>query len=391
MRRKSLRIVSFICLLLIISVIFSQTSAFKAIFGGFKYIPDMGVNAVRVATRASWGVYSASFISRIGGISFEKAARPDNNLTISSISLQYNPGEPDGQRLKAIINGKIITVPLYDWKLKPILLYAASKLYSCLSLYGTTGDVENDSFYTNEYNLIGMLSYNPAFKNTLVGLRLLQMDCFLRSLHYFDELPTYPNGNVIYGKGEDLIEKSPYPSYYKKTLAQFLIQFEQNDSFVIVDFPVDIRFKISGDQLEMTGELYIHFWKLKTDAERVEVTKDIWKRMTKGTNLKIGENGEYCGTLEDIITVSQKTFNSLDRAMVTHLQDFSDELHRNINLVEKINPVVYQCVRDVMRYAAFFRYCKEENPNNFNAIEEIISKIDITPNIETPNGLTKNE
>jgi hypothetical protein len=391
MRRKSLRISAFICLTLVISFLFSQTSAFKAVFGGFKYIPDMGVNAVRVATRASWGVGSAAFISRVGGISFEKAARPDNNLTVDYLSLQYNGNEPDGQRLKAIINGKIITVPLYDWKLKPIFLYAASNLYSCLSLYGTTGDFENDSFYTNKYNLEGMLSYNPAFKNTLVGLRLLQMDCFLRNLYYFDELPKDTNGNIIYGKGEDLIKKSPYPSYYKKILAQFLEQFEQNDSFIIVDFPVDIRFRISGNQLEMTGELYIYFWKLKTAAEIEEVTKDIWKRMTKGTNLKIGENGEYCGTLEDIITVSQKTFNSMDRAMVTHLQDFSDELHRNINLVENINPVVYQCVRDVMRYAAFFRYCKEENLNNFNELEEILGKIGITPNIETPNGLAKNE
>jgi hypothetical protein len=387
MNRGSITIAVFICLLLVNSLLFPQESAIKVVFGDFKYIPDMGVNAARVGTRASWGVYSASFIGRVGGISFEKAARPDNNLTINSLSLQYNANEPDGQRLKAIINGKIITVPLYDWKLKPIFLYAASNLYSCLSLYGTTGDEENDSFYKNKYNLEGILSYNPAFKNTLVGLRLLQMDCFLRGLHYFDELPKDPNGNVIYGKGEDLIEKSPHTSYYKKTLVQFLEKFEKNDSFIIVDFPVDIRFGISGNQLEMTGELYIHFWQLKNAVEMEEVTKEIWKRMAKGTNLKVLENGEYRGTLEDIITVSQKTFNSLDRAMVTHLQDISDELHRNINLVENINPVVYQCARDVMRYAAFFRYCQNENPNNFNEIEEIIRKINITPNIATPNGI----
>jgi hypothetical protein len=351
----------------------------------------MGVNAVRVATRPSWGAYSAAFLSRVGGISFEKAARPDNNLTISSISLQYNANEPDGQRLKAIINGKTVTVPLYDWKLKPIYLYAASNLYSCISLYGTTGDVENDTFYSQKYNLEKLPAYHPAFKNTLVGLRLLQMDYFLNILDYFDDLPRDHNRNVIYGKGEDLIEKSPHTASYKEKLSQFLAEFERNDSFLIVDFPVDIRFKISGNQLEMSGELYVYFWQIKTDAEMVEVTKDIWKRMTKGTNLKIGENGEYCGTLEDIITVSQKTFNSLDRAMVKHLQDFSDELHRNMHLVEETNPVVYRCARDVMRYAAFFRYCQEENPENFRITGDIIKRINITPGIETPNGLVKRE
>jgi hypothetical protein len=137
MNRGSIKIGVFICLLLVNSLLFPQKSDVKVFLRGFKYITDMGVNAVRVATRPSWGAYSASFIRRIGGISFEKAARPDNDLTVGSLSLQYNANEPDGQRLKAIINGKIITVPLYDWKLKPIFLYAASNLYSCISLKST--------------------------------------------------------------------------------------------------------------------------------------------------------------------------------------------------------------------------------------------------------------
>jgi hypothetical protein len=65
----------------------------------------------------------------------------------------------------------------------------------------------------------------------------------------------------------------------------------------------------------------------------------------------------------------------------------SDDMYRNLPLIEEMNPVVFGCIRDVMRYAAFFRYCKEENPVNFKEIEDTIRRIHITPNIETPNGI----
>ena len=80
---------------------------------------------------------------------------------------------------------------LPDWQLIPIAKYADDNEYNaCVSLFGPKPTL-------SKYDII----YHKAFKNTLLGLRLFQMDILLKDLDSFWDIPQL-GGQVILGTGE---------------------------------------------------------------------------------------------------------------------------------------------------------------------------------------------
>ncbi len=375
----------------VISLLLSQevsSALFKAYHPGHRYLTDVTVRSLRETILPKIGLKRASFLGSVGGIAFGNTARPDNGLTVDNISLIYNPTAEDGKRLGALINGTKVSLPIHDWKLKPILLYSANKYYSCFSLFGTTGDREKDEIYKKKYKVRYLASYHPDFENTLVGLRLVHMDSFLTDIKNFDGLPKYSSsGNAILGAGDEPGQIPADSQSCKNRLITVINRYEKFQAYVITDFPVDIKFYISGTQLKFTGDLYPYFWKRKSDEEIKSIQNRILEEVASKYGLIKQEDGRFRGDPGRVAMAEKEIKDRMDEAVILPLKDLSDLLNQNMYLVKAINPVVYNCARDVMRYSAFFRYCKLKNPANFEKIKERISSIDITPNIATPNGI----
>lgn len=106
-------------------------------------------------------------------------AIPDPSLIISTIEFarkeNYNSNAANDFRLAVKINGQSYPIPLFDWELIPIIRYADSEYKATVSSFGTTEDGKMD----DENHLV---AYHPSFVNTLVGLRLVQMDSIFSSV-----------------------------------------------------------------------------------------------------------------------------------------------------------------------------------------------------------------
>jgi hypothetical protein len=141
------------------------------VYGDFEYIESLepAIIDLKEARALSQGLRLYSYLTKVGGIAFDKVAVPASAQFGGNLSLKYDPNAPDGLRFIVIIDGASYRIRGYDWKLIPILKYANSPYYSCFSLFGTTGDIQRDEQLRGRHRLRYMCSYHPSFKNTLMG------------------------------------------------------------------------------------------------------------------------------------------------------------------------------------------------------------------------------
>lgn len=317
----------------------------ETVYPDYYITPAMvpGPKPLMISDRPSTSISTFEYVSQNGGIAFEKIAVPDGSVAGKDIRLTYNPSLPDGSRLQAEISGKIYPVRIYDWMLKPVMEYSNSPYYSCFSLFGTSGNEISDLFIRYFTGFRYFATYHQAFNNTLVGLRLVQMDSFTPHLNTFHEVPTI-NNQLLLGAGEDRNSINVDQKAIKeiqKAVSGYLHsdnKKESYQSYVIVDYPENIRFSVASGKVELTGELFFHFW-------------------------------------------------NMDNNNVVYLKDMSEGFRKNIRIVQKLNSVVYNSVRDVMRYAAFCRYCKLNNSENYKTVCAQVSKINLNPKVVTPNAV----
>jgi hypothetical protein len=84
---------------------------------------------------------------------------------------------------------------------------------------------------------------------------------------------------------------------------------------------------------------------------------------------------------------ARKTLDQPAYQEVVQLTELGDFVNNRIELVRKINPNVWAAARTVMRYAAFFRYCNENAPADWQAFARRVSSISAQPAVSTPTVL----
>lgn len=79
------------------------------------------------------------------------------------------------------------------------------------------------------------------------------------------------------------------------------------------------------------------------------------------------------------------TYNNEDvfRSQINHMEDMSAELTGMHEEIAAINPAVWNATVATMRYAAFFRYCKLEFPDEWGAFFNQIKNISTRPTVST--------
>lgn len=292
------------------------------------------------------GLRSARYLRAVGGVTFESTAAPA--IPLSRLDLKYDRAKPDGQRFWVMVNDRPSIAPIYDWQLLPIARFADSEHTACFSLFTPKEEVSTNPELAAlaERNPGGrIIRFHPAFKNTLVGLRLMQLDMLIIS----DDSVLLPqagaNGYVL-GRGESTPNIDAGKAAFERVNQVIEGATEKGqkpfDSYVIHDQESTPRIRFtagpSASFLVLSGDPAFHTFVYPED-EGGAVQPTRW---------------------------------------------FSRWLAENRSTVRAINPAVWDTSINVLRYAAFFRYCKKQFPAQWQNFLSDISRVAPEPQVYTP-------
>jgi len=375
------------------------------------------------------GLHSTKFLEQVGGMIFDQIAAPAEGLKLESLSIHYAPEKEDGKRLDLILNGNKVEVLLYDWQLAPIARYADTPFTSWLSPSGGLNDTSLEKKILEARGMI--VNYHPAFENTLLGLRLFHMYCLL--LYNHSVLLPKVQGSYLLGKGEappDVeANKKGFINFagFYKTLNKEMNQVPR--SVVISDFSRTLSFSVRDNILQISGTPYYFFWRYQSDqpdynpgsvvdacreeinAEKsrnplfderswliVSILKLAREYQDKysfpfagpvGELVKLHSDGEkqaFLGSLNSdaLFNLLATMKERLEAHRVSHLERYSQEVSNQTDIFRSINPLVWNAALNTMRYAAFFRYCKNKFPDQWKHFMETIKDVSAEPRAETP-------
>lgn len=376
------------------------------------------------------------YVGRIGGVAFDGVAAPATDLSINRLALAYSPASTDGERLSLSIDGRSVATNIYDWHLIPIAKFADTDDSSCVTLLGRLEKKEDeDRYWSHRYRP----NYHPSFENTLVGLRLFQLDSLIID-EWSWQLPT-EKGQYLLGTGETVPKpenraaREQFDEYLLKNLAVFWFY-----SYLISDRDKDLRFDTREGKLTITGEPFYSFWDI--DEIAYSELKDGQSLVAAKTNLE----AELARSFPAGSLPAQKTWllTYLQSALAKYDKEFDDQLiveflgysellnllklqtaaraenlnqqsvpflkdrlaevrtllnmpiptdltklnemvASNTDMLRAINPAVWDTGVTVMRYAAFFRYVKKNYPEQWRSFMAQIERAPMPqPKVVTP-------
>jgi hypothetical protein len=398
-------------------------------FGG-RSLGTARTSHLRSQTRLRIGVRRPSFVFRVGGVAFDGVAIPAADLSIRQLGLNYARNNKDGERLSLTFNGQKIAAPIYDWQLIPIAKFANSDDVACFTL---TGDYDPSD--GEEQFAPSLTQYQESFQDEVLGVRLFQLDRFFFDNYYWDLV--MKDGKYLLAAGEAM----PDFEANKKALAEFKTFKEQQrdildfESYIISDYDRTVSFNVREQQLQVGGEPSIYFWTLNEDALADFYAGTTGARMRKKLEGEAGrrsrvwlisqitkEQNQYIEVLgnSDIgfersdkllsalqsngrdlkktvlnrmrisdladVLVELRTFNSID--WVSEVKPLSQKFSSETQRIRAMNPLVWDAAVVLMRYAAFFRYCKQNYPQEWkNFMEQIAVAPRTAPRVETPTSI----
>jgi len=350
---------------------------------------------VRSAGQSSLNSYN--FVGKVGGVSFEQVANPSTEVAAKAIALSYDREASDGTRLVVKIGATTVLPKIADWLLIPIARFADSEFTAATSLFGDGPDSEN--FY--------YIQYHPAFQDTLLGLRLFQADILLMNARQNRSLPKR-NGKVVLGYGENL------PTQHNDindvmALSQIMAQ-QQFTSWVLTDTDSLSSFFVQDGEFRVRPVPYYYFWRRNEHSIKQHYEKvDTFNSRVGAYNLKVTTHKNRVNQFNSLARRFNADNSSVSVATLDRLQAeiqrgeselvaFEQELERvqmdlkegvtvnpvpiltnalknRSDLLETINPVVYNAVQTTAGYASFFRYMKFNHPHTWKAFLQSIDKI----------------
>jgi len=342
-------------LLFLASIAFAQGASWN--LGKYSFVSSHSSGPLLETMSGPSSLRSYSFVGGVGGIAFGGVAIPDINIGLQKIKLSYDKQKPDGQRLRVHVAGKQYKMAIYDWMLIPIAKYANSVHNACVSLFG---DKTTEKYYD--------IVYHPAFKDTLLGMRLLHADILLFDLNEMWKLPKL-NGKTILGKGE--IEPKMHDIQSALSI-QNVLKRENFQSWVLTDEGVNVRIQLKNNQLQLTGDPYYYFWISDMSGFRYRRNKLI----DKANKLRIAGNiFEHNNIVTEINNMEPN---------VSEVSVLIQGLQKNRDALLNFNPSVYNATATTMRYAALFRYVKKNNLNAWKTFFDNIRLFIIEPSVKTP-------
>jgi hypothetical protein len=329
--------------------------------GDFRLIVDPVPNAPLERTAHGTATFALAFASEVGGINFQ-AAIPFANAhgATQTPTLSYVASAPDGSRLHMNIGSKVYITPLYDWQLKPIVVYADSDYTAVVSLFGRGPDRQH-YFY---------IQYHPAFQDTLLGLRLLQTDMFLMDPLQLRGMPE-TQGHPILGPGERTPDETI--SLHAAQEITRLLEGNPAGSWILNDVDVNPTLDTNlGELFKIAGTPYYFFWHLQPNRINVIAKLLSWKAEHPQASVAEGQD-----KLREIVAKSH---------LVPSTQH-TDLLRYKYDLYLDANPAVFQSSLYTMQYAALFRGIKVADPTGWKRFADVIKAMPMSAVLRTPTRL----
>lgn len=379
----------------------------------------------------------------VGGVNFQQVASPASGWKIESMKFLYDSSRYDGDRLRVVAGPDTLSVGLPDWQWVPMAKYANTDNYACFTLFGKLKDKQLEKQVLDQNKQV--LNYHQKLENTLLGLRLFQMDILILQPSATD-LPK-EGGRYLLGEGENV----PTPTNGTRALMEFRsqlaawsnVQGNSFQSYMISDFAnTPIRFRKENSRLAIDGTPYFFAWTMKKRLEsysRQAVYDREFDRICDDTSwcTKVGTRSyQFSGRdkssrrlLAELEGLSkrmadeklpfeqpqiQEILDAPDSAKLSlvgkfsplslmqfvaeaneqiegskpvHLKILSDSVSSHPEMLRAINPAVWDATTNTMRYSAFFRYCRSKHPGAWKDLMAKAEKISISPAVRTPTVL----
>lgn len=366
---------------------------------------------LKVRSAGQSSLQSYNFVGKVGGISFEQVAVPDTNIATEPIHLSYDHEAPDGTRLVMKLGSTTVRAPIADWLLIPIARFADSQFTAATSLFGEGPDTEHYYYF----------QYHPAFQNTLLGLRLLQADIFLMHPSHFRSLPKR-NGHVVLGHGEH--EPSPRNDINPLIALNRIMGRQSFTSYILTDTDSPSRFFLQDETLQIQSLPHYYFWKRNDHAIQKHQRKVVaYNQRVDAHNRKVTTHKNLINQFNSLArrfnannaSVPMATLDGLQAEIergeseLVALEQELDRLQMDLKegvsvnpvpaltkalksqseLLQTLNPLVYQAVHATAGYAAFFRYVKFNHPQTWNAFLKSIGGVKTHPSVKTPTHMPR--
>jgi hypothetical protein len=345
-----------------------------------------------------------AFYFDVGGIVFEAIAKPAENLENEKVSLDYSDG-----RLIINLAGENFYPVLPDWQLVPIANFADTPYQSAFSALGdTVGNKE------------AQCKYHPAFLDNLLGLRLFQAD-LLNRLDIIWEIPIDARRNYLFAQSETGYTPHLDTLIYQKLYADLSGGQKKFSSYVLTDKDVNINFEIRDSKFQLNGVPYYYFIKMEVNEVRIKMLRSklemcyeeidsyaklflrdkYTSELNPRNNLKgllaavnaNKKNESFNPYAAHYLRMSINKLDSMNRmsnedigVRINPLDVFSNEFKKDWPVLKEYNPLVYSAVENTARWAAFFRYVKNSNPENWQLFLKKVNGIKFlgAPSINTP-------
>lgn len=354
----------------------------------FSYLPEMPLSN---PTRLADGLKSYAFLSGVGGVAFGGIAESLEGFTINNI--KYDPNRPDGERL--LVNLKTpggvkieVIAKIPDWQLIPIARYANTDQHAAFTLFGELRDSKEAEIRRERGERI--LNYHPAFKDTLLGLRLFQADIMIFQPEVSD-LPKI-DGKYLLGKNENVPDISANRELFNKIQSLIKSYNKTHQSYVICDYNQQIIFSVSHNNLILSGNPYWYCWRTK-DPEEIGQEKFfqilIEEMLSESEILSL----ERDLSEEDIIRYIERIFKNdsiMSRYFLEAMNDYSRSVSKKIKELGGVNPAVYNSLVATMRYSAFFRHVKSRQPERYRDFLSSLEGVQPKPYVKTPSVFIPN-
>jgi hypothetical protein len=394
-------------LAIVLCAVFISVSVPAQLALGPQALSSIPAPTLRTRTRIKGGGVSWGLVTKVGGIAFDSVATPANNLTVDSVELNYLAAARNGERLSVVINNQRVLAPIYDWQLIPIAKFADSQFDSCFTLFGHLNNATDEAAVTKRGGRI--LNYHDSFENTLMGLRLFQLDNLIINPYSWDLVKD--GGQYVLGTGESA------PNVRENLKAQILFErlnpelFDNTsfDSYIISDRRRRPVFDIEGSALTIHGEPSYTFVRRTIPSQTTMSEADIQVEKEVRAQLEqINQTDELVWLTDQVIAEAEKYDESVgdnelvDTSELRQLLSVHDRTGRRALLAQEsaqslfdqlidlrvlvrtlkawevpalnekisnqtaglraINPAVWDAGVILLKYAAFFRYCKATHP-----------------------------
>ncbi|MFT3911061.1 MAG: hypothetical protein QM737_16700 [Ferruginibacter sp.] len=308
------------CLFLIFYILLDQSSFAQRdnfSIGDLDFISS-GKKTKDLLYKASVGL--VSFHKYVGGISFEQVAVPENNIRNQEIDLNYIHNA-DGKRLQIKIGNSIDSIyypAIADWQLIPIAFYANDSNNAVFTL---TGNISNP--YTDS-----RIQYHPAFKNQLLGLRMLQADLLFASSGG-GQLAGLPKDNIsnelLIADTEKKFKLDTNNLFvYDDLKEELTYACPEYSSYILTDWGKEISFGVSGKNFFITGEPYYLF----TTKEKDNVS---WLYELRNTLISL-KNGIPFSNDPDYVSMSNiLKKQKIDKSDFSRISDILEKLSGKYN------------------------------------------------------------